>query len=112
MVVQIVILMAGAAAFNPTLRTAAMAALNVLRSHGLQAALMNEFCEAMVAASYGSYVKYLDEIAGNERRLEGSNNFYRVWTKISFLKYHDVYVYSYLSEKGQRINVLISVILL
>jgi hypothetical protein len=63
MVVQIAILIARAALLNPTLRTVALVAINVLKSRGLQVASMNEFREAMIAAGYGSYVKYLGDIA-------------------------------------------------
>jgi hypothetical protein len=63
MVVQIAILIARAALLNPTLRTAALAAINVLRSRGLQVASMNQFREALIAAGYGSYVRYLGDIA-------------------------------------------------
>lgn len=63
MVVPLVMLAARTAMLNPSLQTAAMAAINVLRSRGLQAATLNQFREALIAAGHGSAVKFLGDIA-------------------------------------------------
>ena len=61
--IPIAVLMTRTALLSPQLRVAAVAALNELTRRGLTSASLNWFREALIAAGYSPYVKYLGEMA-------------------------------------------------
>lgn len=61
--IPIAVLMERVVLLDPALRPAVIAALNELTRRGLTATTLNWLREAMIAAGYSSYVKYLGEIA-------------------------------------------------